>query len=173
MLGGRLDVNGAIKQSAWTSGQIIQTYAYSPSLGNSLTSSTASTGFNYTDAGNTIFQFTITPKSTNSIIYTNFDCFYIINGMSADGFESRIVITSNSVDTWITKKSYSMNSPIDTFFARYGSQLFPLVGSYKNTSLSTITVKIQLKRSNPPSTTDDNTTIDTSYWSCYYQEIQI
>lgn len=169
MLGGRLDVNGAIKQSAWTSGQIIQTYAYSPSLGNSLTSSTASTGGNYTDAGNTIFQFTITPKSTNSIIYTNFDCYYMINGSGIDSFESRIVVTSNSVDTWITKKSYSMTSPIDTLFGRYGSQLFPLVGSYKNTSLSTITVKIQLKRS----TADDNTTIDTSFWSCYYQEIQI
>ena len=162
MLGGRLDVNGAIKQSAWTSGQIIQTYAYSPSLGNYLTSSTASTGMNYTDAGNT-------PKSTNSIIYTNFDCYYMINGSGIDSFESRIVVTSNSVDTWITKKYYSMTATIDTFFGRYGSQLFPLVGSYKNTSLSTITVKIQLKRL----TSDDNTSIDTSFWSCYYQEIQI
>jgi hypothetical protein len=164
-----LDVSGAINQSAWTSRQIIQAYAYSPSLGNTLTSSTASTGSAYTDAGNTIFQFTITPKSTNSIIHTNFDCFYMIGGSGIDSFESRIVVTSNSVDTWITKKSYSMISPIDTTFARYGSQLFPLVGSYKNTSLSTITVKIQLKRV----TADDNTIIDTSFWSCYYQEIQI
>jgi len=174
-----LDVSGAIKQSAWTSGQIIQAYAYSASLGNTLTSSTATTGAAFivgafTDAGNTIFQFTITPKSTNSIIYTNFDCYYTIAGTGTDSFESRIVVTSNSVDTAISKKTFTMTTTIDSSFARAGgANLFPLFGAYKNTSLSTITVKIQAKRGTAALAADDNTTIDTSTWSCYYQEVQI
>jgi hypothetical protein len=62
-----------------------------------------------------------------------------------------------------------MSATIDTTFARSGAHLFPLFGAYKNTSSSTITVKIQARRTN----SDDNTTIDSSTWSCHYQEIQI
>ena len=162
-----LDVNGAITQSAWVPRQIIQAFAYSSSLGDSLNNTIVSNNNTYSDTTNLIFEFTITPKSSNSIIYTNFDCYYTISGSGEDTIDTRIHINDT---TTIAKKNYIMTATIGTIFGRNGGCiLFPLSGAYKNTSLSTINVKIQCRRAG---TSTDTTAIDNNTWSCYVQEIQ-
>jgi len=59
-----------------------------------------------------------------------------------------------------------MTDPIITTFARKGANLFPLFGVYKNIALTSINVKIQIKK-----ISDDNISIVPNTWSCYYQEI--
>ena len=163
-----LIVNGTITQSTWAPKQIIQAFAYSSSLGDSI-NTIVSNNNTYSDTTNLIFEFTITPKSTNSIIYTNFDCYYTINGSGEDIIDTRIFVTG-STNATIAQKKYNMPATIGTSFGRNGCILFPLSGAYKNSSLSMINVKIQCRRAALPS--DDTTVIDNNTWSCYVQEIQ-
>ena len=153
---GNANIIGSFTKTVYNSGETIQTQLYGSSLG---TSANTSTSGNYPVA---ILSITITPKSTNSYISVNFDASAVIGGNGPDSWSTGIVINGNTV----MQKNYNYSTDVSSS-GRIGTDLFPILGVYKNTGTSTLTITINTGRIN----SDDGIIIST--WTCQVQEVQV
>lgn len=166
-----LTVAGTITPGAYTSGQTIKTLFYSDNNGDSLSTLTGYTMEN-------IFAFNYTPVSSDSWIHVTFDVQYVsIPNFGTDRYAGQIIVNKNSANTTIAKKRMHFIGTVTTFTVgpndpsttmRQGTNAFPLIGTFKNTSTSTITINVQFGIDGAG---DDGFTISNPF-SCMIQEVK-
>ena len=157
-----LDISGSIRRSLYNSGEVIQAYTYSNNTSTTLAATSIASGTT------TIFTTSFTPKSSNSLIYVTFDCYWAVSGTGIDSWLSQMVVGSLTV----AYHSFVLTtSTVDVAMRGGGSasdeKLFPLSGSIKNTGTTALTINVQAGRL----ISDDILTINNP-WVFYIQEIQ-
>jgi len=157
-----LDISGSIRRSLYNSGEVIQAYTYSNNTSTTLAATSIASGTT------TIFTTSFTPKSSNSLIYVTFDCYWAVSGSGIDSWLSQMVVGSLTV----AYHSFVLTtSTVDVAMRGGGSasdeKLFPLSGSIKNTGTTALTINVQAGRL----ISDDILTINNP-WVFYIQEIQ-
>jgi hypothetical protein len=84
-----------------------------------------------------------TPVSDSSTILIDCNLSYIINGSGNDSYSSQLLINNNNTESPISSSTqiFKTNAGSDT----RSNVLFPLSGSYNNSSKEPITIKAQVK----------------------------
>ena len=141
----RLDVLGSVNPTRWTTGQIINTIfleGNDPSL-NQIDAST-----NGISSGR-VAHYMYTPRSNNSKIIVEYDALYSITGINGDTFNSFIYVNDTSGPNHIARKLQHFTNHAGG--GTRSSVIFPITGSYNNSSFNNITFNIMLT-----SSTEDN-----------------
>lgn len=140
--------------STYSPGQVIKiTMLPYSSIGQGATTTVGSTVPTYTQ----IASYSYTPVSSSSTIIVEYNTMYAVGGTNGDNWRSRIMINGSSQIT----NGFQQWADASGGGTR-GGTLFPLMGSYTNSSTSAITISIQAARNS----SDDNTTFygDSGTW---------
>lgn len=139
----RLDVSGSVNPTRWTTGQTVNTVFIE---GNDASLNQINTNISSGDVASYIYR----PRSNNSKIIVEYSALYVIGGNTTnpgnltDSFESRITVAG--VSDPIAKRQQYFRSGDGT--SNRSSTLFPIAGSYNNSTLSPVTFTVTLSRIN-------------------------